>query len=91
MTRRKRKPPRLPPAWIRRATWVHDPETGGAQFMFPGLSIDDEAHELNRLHDWAEADANARMLGEWMERIEPYQTPGICNCPGCVAGREGRA
>jgi hypothetical protein len=70
---------------------VHDRETGGPQFYFPGLSIEEEANALDRLHDWADNDANAMILGSWMARVDSFQTHGICGCPAWVADREGRA
>jgi hypothetical protein len=90
-TRRARRRPRLPPPWIRRATWVRNPETGNPEFLFPGLSPEAEDNALALLDNWAENDANARALGEWMVLVEPYQTPSACHCPACVAEREGRA
>jgi hypothetical protein len=84
---RNRKPPRLPPAWIRRATWVHDPASGHPQFLFPGLSFEEEETALDRLHAWADSDANAKTLGNWMALVGPYQALVPCGCPACTAER----
>ena len=86
-SRRTRQRPKLPPPWVRRATWVHNPETGNPEFIFPGFSPESEDNTLALLHNWADNDANARTLGAWMAKVEPYQTPGPCSCPHCVAER----
>jgi hypothetical protein len=91
MTARKRKLPRLPPPWIRRATWVHAPEDGTPAFLFPALSPQDEARELARLDSWLDIDANARTLADWMDAVAPYQSSPACACPRCAADREGKA
>jgi hypothetical protein len=86
-TTRRRRRQRLPPTWVRRATWVHHPETGNTEFLFPALSPKAEDDELDRLHAWASSDTNAKILGTWMARIARWQTLGPCQCPQCVADR----
>lgn len=85
---RKRKPPRLPPPWIRRADWRF--RGTDVVFFFPGLDPAAEGRELHRLCDWSEQ--NTSLMASWMAKVDRHRGPPVqCLCPQCVAEMEGRA
>jgi hypothetical protein len=87
---RKRKLPRLPPPWVRRADWSL--KDGYPEFSFPHLRGNPhaEASAVERLHDWA--DLNAPAMIQWMGKVDRHRMLApTCMCPQCAAEREGRA
>jgi hypothetical protein len=80
MSRRRRRPPRLPPSWVRRCDWrFHGEEV---EFYFPGLDHAAEGQALQRLCDWSEQHTD--LLASWMAKVDCYRAPNQCGCQACT-------